>query len=115
MVQKIVASRLWATPDAATTFDPASLCAGYWVRMMPIGAEFVGITRDLSNGGLCVIHSATIDDCHGYVAVELADTDGRFLQAALEILRMGPSRPFREITVRFVTKVRRYEPFVSRN
>jgi hypothetical protein len=85
------------------------------LQLKPIGERFVATTRDISNGGIAIVHSAFIDSDCRFFAVELHDSEHKYLQAAVEILRRNSLGPFFEVAGRFVTKVRRYDPFVSSN
>ncbi len=95
-----------ALPVTATPLDQ---------HLQPMGDSFVATTRDISNSGISIIHSASVASECQFLAVELCDTDRRFLQAAVEILRRGPVGPFKELAGKFVTKVRRFDPFVGLN
>jgi hypothetical protein len=67
------------------------------------GDSFAAVTRDISSRGIALYHSRSIKS--PYLAVELADHDGKKLEAAVEILRCEPVAAFYEIAGKFVTKV----------
>jgi hypothetical protein len=75
-------------------------------NLRPAGAGFIATARDISRRGIAVIHSQVLT-CP-LLAVELADFDGRQIQAAVEVLRCRPVGPYFEIAGTFVTKV--YDP-----
>ena len=75
-------------------------------NLRPIGTGFIATARDISRRGIAVIHNEVLT-CP-LLAVELADFDGRQIQAAVEVLRCRPVGPYFEIAGTFVTKV--YDP-----
>ena len=70
------------------------------------GEAFAAVTRDISSRGVALYHNQPIEA--PYLAVELADHEGRKLEAAIEVLRCDQADLFYEIAGKFVTKV--YNP-----
>ena len=66
------------------------------------GSDFVATTRDISSGGISLIHPERIG-CP-FLAVEIAVPGERPFQAAVEALRCPPVGPYFEIAGKFVTK-----------
>jgi hypothetical protein len=79
-------------------------------NLHPAGDPFITTTRDISNGGIALIHSETVPA--PFLAVELKDLEGVWFQAAVEILRRRPVGPFFEIAGKFVVKT--YDPLKQR-
>jgi hypothetical protein len=71
--------------------------------LQPAGDSFAAVTRDISTRGLALYHKRPVEA--PYLAVELADHEGKKLEAALEVLRCEPVDSFYEIAGKFVTKV----------
>jgi hypothetical protein len=71
-------------------------------NLQPIGEELIVTTRDISSGGISLIHQERIEA--PYLAVELTDLNGTPLRAMVEVLRRRPLGPFFEIAGRFVVK-----------
>ena len=75
-------------------------------ELQAAGCDFVATTRDISSGGISLIHTESTD-CP-FLAVEIAIPGERPFQAAVEVLRCSPVGPYFEIAGKFVTKF--YKP-----
>jgi c-di-GMP-binding flagellar brake protein YcgR len=70
----------------------------------PTGEPFVAVTRNLSTGGLAIMHTETVKD--NFIVVELSSKEGSRLQVLVEVLRCtrrGVS--FHEISGRIIRKL----------
>ncbi|HZZ27679.1 MAG TPA: PilZ domain-containing protein [Pirellulales bacterium] len=71
-------------------------------RCHPAGEPFLGVTRDISIGGLCLYHLAPIET--HFLQLELATNSGSgaSLQVLLQVVRCLQTGPLFEIAGRFV-------------
>ncbi len=69
---------------------------------LPDGEEFLGVTRDISEGGLSFYHLKPLEA--RYLKLELVNTIGmeEHLHAVMEVLRCRETGPLYEIGGRFV-------------
>ena len=73
-------------------------------ELQPIGEGFAATTRDISSGGLSLIHFDRLD-CP-FLAVEITTPgDERPFRAAVEVLRCRPIGPYFQVAGKFVTKL----------
>jgi hypothetical protein len=71
-------------------------------RQFPNGEPFLGVTRDISVGGLCMYHLEAV--ASRYLQLELASSGAskEHLQVVLEVVRCRQTGPLYEIGGRFV-------------
>lgn len=72
-------------------------------NLQPVGASFVTVTRNISTRGIAVLSSKAMRA--RFMAVKLTLSNGKELQAAIEILRCKPFGPFFEVGGKFVAKI----------
>ncbi|HTQ37617.1 MAG TPA: PilZ domain-containing protein [Pirellulales bacterium] len=71
-------------------------------RQVPNGEAFLGVTRDISVGGLCMYHLESVES--RYLQLELTGNtvNEERLNVVLEVVRCRQTGPFFEIAGRFV-------------
>jgi hypothetical protein len=72
--------------------------------LRPVGEPFMAMTRNISTGGIALIHTRPITARH--LVVELTNAAGERLQLWVRVLRCRPLGPFCDIAGEFVMKLR---------
>jgi len=68
----------------------------------PIGEPFLGLTRDISRGGIAMLHTESVTA--PYLLLRIETRRHRTLQAVVEVVRSRSYYQFTEISARFVVK-----------
>ena len=69
----------------------------------PVGPAFEAVTRDLSAGGMALLHTRAVNAKFLALEIEIPQKGRRTM--ILEVLRCRPSRRFYEIAGKFVARV----------
>jgi predicted RNA-binding Zn-ribbon protein involved in translation (DUF1610 family) len=70
---------------------------------LPVDDAFMAITRDVSSGGVSLVHSRAVDS--KLLVVELPKSGGEVIQVAVRVLRCRPLGRFYEIGGVFVVRL----------
>jgi len=71
--------------------------------LRPIQAQFQAVARNLSGGGICLLHTHTVSAT--FLAIEFVTAEGEVVQVLVQVLRSRSRSQFQEIGGEFLTKL----------